>query len=119
MAAFYAKVSSNPTLGPVFADKVSDWSSHEAKIAAFWRNEILLARSYCGNPMRKHMQASTVKDGHFPIWLALFDSVLAAQPPVDVMAGWSGWTHRIGAGSRFGLTLENSDGVPNLRYDVP
>ncbi|AGI67379.1 hypothetical protein OAN307_c17120 [Octadecabacter antarcticus 307] len=69
--------------------------------------------------MRKYMQAGTVKDGHFPIWLALFGGMLAAHLPVDVAAGWSAWAHRIGAGLRFGLTLENSGGAPNLRYDVP
>jgi hemoglobin len=115
VAVFYAKVRRDPTLGPVFAGKVSDWSSHETKIAAFWRNAILHERSYSGNPMRKHMQAGTVKDGHFPIWLALFDGVLAAQLPVDVAAGWSALAHRIGAGLRFGLTMDSADGVPNLR----
>jgi hemoglobin len=115
VAAFYAEVRHDPTLGPIFAAKVSDWPSHEIKIAAFWRNAILHERSYSGNPMRKHMQAGTVKDGHFPIWLALFDGVLAAQLPLDVAAGWSALAHRIGAGLRFGLTLDSKDGVPNLR----
>ena len=115
VAVFYDKVRHDPTLGPVLADKISDWPSHEVKIAAFWRNAILHERSYSGNPMRKHMQAGTVKDGHFPIWLALFDDVLAAQLSVDVAAGWSALAHRIGAGLRFGLTMGSTDGVPNLR----
>jgi hemoglobin len=115
VAVFYDKVRHDPTLGPVFADKISDWPSHEVKIAAFWCNAILHERSYSGNPMRKHMQAGTVKDGHFPIWLALFDDVLAAQLSVDVAAGWSVLAHRIGAGLRFGLTMDSTDGVPNLR----
>ena len=115
VAVFYAKVRRDPTLGPVFADKVSDWPSHETKIAAFWRNAILHERSYSGNPMRKHMQAGTVKDRHFPIWLALFDGVLAAQLPVDVAARCSALAHLIGAGLRFGLTMDSTDGVPNLR----
>ena len=115
VAVFYDKVRHDPTLGPVFADKISDWPSHEVKISAFWRNAILHERSYSGNPMRKHMQAGTVKDGHFPIWLALFVDVLAAQLSVDVAAGWSALAHRIGAGLRFGLTMDSTDGVPNLR----
>jgi hemoglobin len=115
VAVFYDKVRHDPTLGPVFADKISDWPSHEVKIAAFWRNAILHERSYSGNPMRKHIQAGTVKDGHFPIWLALFDDVLAAQLSIDVAAGWSALAHRIGAGLRFGLTMDSTDGVPNLR----
>jgi hemoglobin len=45
----------------------------------------------------------------------LFDGVLAAQLPLDVAAGWSALAHRIGAGLRFGLTLDSKDGVPNLR----
>lgn len=114
VAAFYSEIRRDAELGPVFAAKVTDWPAHEAKIAAFWRNAILHERSYGGNPMRKHMQAGNVKDGHFPIWLELFDTVLAVQLPSDVAAGWSALAHRIGAGLRYGLTLDGG-GVPNLR----
>ena len=46
VAVFYAAVRKDDVLGPVFAAKVTDWPPHEAKIAAFWRNAILLERSY-------------------------------------------------------------------------
>ena len=116
VATFYAKVRLDPVLGPVFAQKVDDWPEHEAKIAAFWRNAILHERSYSGNPMRTHMQAGNVFESHFPVWLALFDTVLEAQLPPRLAAGWSALAHRIGAGLRFGLTMDSDNsGVPNLR----
>ena len=40
----YAAIHQNPGLGPVFAAHVTDWPAHEAKIAAFWRNAILMER---------------------------------------------------------------------------
>lgn len=39
---FYAAIREHPGLGPVFAAHVTDWPAHEAKIAGFWRNAILL-----------------------------------------------------------------------------
>ncbi|AKS46727.1 hemoglobin [Octadecabacter temperatus] len=115
VAYFYARIRAEPTLGPVFADKVEDWPAHEAKIAAFWRNAILHERDYSGNPMRVHMQAGNVKAGHFEVWLELFDTVLAEQLPAKIATGWSALAHRIGAGLRFGLTADTAGGVPNLR----
>ena len=114
VAVFYAAVRSHPTLGPVFAEKVSDWPSHEAKIAAFWRNAILHERSYDGNPMQKHLAAGNVKEAHFPIWLDLFDGVLKRELSQDTARAWSNLAHRIGAGLRFGLQNYGS-GVPNLQ----
>ena len=114
VAVFYAAVRQHDVLGPVFAQKVADWPEHETKIAAFWRNAILHERSYSGNPMQKHMAAGNVHEGHFPMWLALFDDVLDKELGPDAAASWSVLAHRIGAGLRFGL--QNYDqGVPNLK----
>ena len=115
VAVFYARIRKEPTLGPVFAEKVEDWPSHEAKIAAFWRNAILHERDYSGNPMRVHMQAGNVKPTHFTVWLTLFDTVLAEQLPEGIAAGWSALAHRIGAGLQLGLSTYTKSGVPDLR----
>ena len=113
VAVFYAAVRDHDVLGPIFAEKVKDWPPHEAKIAAFWRNAILHERSYSGNPMQKHMAAGNVHEGHFPVWLALFDEVLTRETSPEIARGWSALAHRIGAGLRFGLQ-NYGQGVPNL-----
>ena len=103
VAVFYGAVRRHEVLGPVFANHVKDWSEHEAKIAAFWRNAILYERSYDGSPMRAHMQAGDVRADHFPIWLALFDETLRRTLPADAARAWSALAHRIGQGLRMGV----------------
>lgn len=116
VSKFYTRVRSNPALGPVFAKHVLDWPAHEEKIAGFWRNALLYERSYDGNPMLKHQNAGDVRALHFPIWLEMFDEVLAEYLPQDLAQQWSALAHRIGRGLAFGLRPEvDAGGVPQLR----
>ena len=105
VAVFYARIRRHAVLGEVFAAHVTDWPEHEVKIASFWRNAILMERSYSGNPMRKHMAAGAgnVHGAHFPQWLAVFDEVLRETLTADQAAAWSELAHRIGQGLWFGL----------------
>lgn len=114
--AFYARVRAHPTLGPVFAAHVRDWPSHEQKIQGFWRNAILLERSYAGNPMQAHKEAGNVHAEHFPLWLALFDEALGEQLEPDIARAWSALAHRIGRGLSMGLTpvTTSGDAPPRL-----
>lgn len=116
IAEFYAVVRSHPALGPVFAAHVTDWPAHEAKIAAFWRNAILMERGYDGNPMATHKAAGNVRPGMFDAWLGLFDSVLNRQLPPETAQAWSDLAHRIGRGLRYGLIDQEKSpsGVPIL-----
>lgn len=111
VAAFYAKVRADATLGPIFAAHVTDWPAHEAKITRFWRNAILYERVYDGNPLAVHRAAGDVQAAHFAPWLALFDATLAAELPADLAAQWGALAHRIGRGLRMGM---ETTGVPRL-----
>jgi hemoglobin len=117
VAAFYARIRTHPGLGPVFAGHVRDWPEHEAKIASFWRNAILMERGYDGNPLEVHRAAGDVRPGMFSPWLALFDEVLAHELPPDTARAWSALAHRVGRGLRYGLVEPATDeaGVPKLR----
>ena len=112
VAAFYDAIRHHPGLGPVFAGHVQDWPEHEAKIARFWRNAILMERSYDGNPFAVHRDAGDVRAPMFDVWLGLFDSVLKRNLPADTAQSWSELAHRIGRGLRTGV---ERDGVPGLR----
>jgi len=116
VAEFYAAIRVHPGLGPVFAAHVTDWPAHEEKIARFWRNAILMERSYDGNPMQVHRDAGNVMPGMFSVWLGLFDSVLKRTLAPETAAAWSALAHRIGQGLRYGVTDQSShaDGVPKL-----
>ncbi len=117
VAAFYEVVRVHPGLGPVFAMHVTDWPSHEAKIAGFWANAILHERSYDGNPLAVHRQAGNVRPGMFDAWLGLFDSVLKRELRPDQAAAWSMLAHRIGRSLRAGVVEKQTGpgGVPILR----
>lgn len=117
VADFYAFVREHPGLGPVFARHVTDWPTHEAKIARFWRNAILHERSYDGNPLAVHRDAGDVRPGMFDPWLGLFDMVLRRNLPPDSAAAWSALAHRIGRSLRAGVVESQTHpgGVPRLR----
>ncbi len=116
VADFYAAIRVHPGLGPVFATHVTDWPTHEEKIARFWRNAILMERSYDGNPMQAHREAGNVRPGMFTPWLALFDSILKRNLAPETAASWSALAHRIGQGLRYGVVDQatHADGVPKL-----
>ena len=113
---FYAAVRDDPVLGPVFARHVADWTPHEEKIGRFWRNALLFQHCYDGNPMQVHAAAGDVKGWHFPIWLGLFDAVLAKELPHAQAQSWSALVHRIARGLSYGLPSDEGQlgGVPQL-----
>ena len=116
VARFYARVRTDPTLGPIFAAHVTDWEPHEAKIELFWRNALLLERCYNGNPMQVHAAAGNVKSDHFAMWLSLFDTVLEQELPPHLAQAWSALAHRIGRGLSYGLPASSgANTVPDLR----
>ena len=118
---FYARVREDKTLAPVFFQSIppepAAWTTHEAKIAAFWRNAILFERSYDGNPQRVHREREAVEPEHFAIWLDLFDEVLKEKLSPELAAGWSALAHRIGRGLKMGLVHSRMEegAVPILR----
>lgn len=115
VADFYAFVREHPGLGPVFARHVTDWPTHEAKIARFWRNAILHERGYDGNPLAVHRDAGDVRPGMFDPWLGLFDMVLRRNLPPEAAAAWSALAHRIGRSLRASLVQPSTGGPPDLR----
>jgi hemoglobin len=69
---FYARVRSDPILGPMFAERISDWEPHLQQMFAFWSSLTLLSGRYHGQPMAKHLPLP-VDAEHFDRWLALFE----------------------------------------------
>ncbi|MFN3724111.1 MAG: group III truncated hemoglobin [Paracoccaceae bacterium] len=68
---FYGRVRSDPLLGPVFADRVTDWGPHLERMVAFWSSVALMTGRYHGAPMPKHLPLP-VEAEHFARWLDLF-----------------------------------------------
>lgn len=68
---FYDRVRRDPLLGPVFADRITDWRPHLDRMVAFWSSVALMTGRYHGAPMPKHLPLP-VEAEHFDRWLDLF-----------------------------------------------
>jgi len=69
--SFYETIREDDLLGPVFNERVEDWSKHLPTMYAFWGNMLFSKKGYQGNPMAKHINLP-VDHEHFERWVALF-----------------------------------------------
>lgn len=68
---FYGKIRADATLGPIFADRITDWDPHLARMVEFWSSVALMTGRYHGAPVPKHTGLPVTR-AHFDHWLALF-----------------------------------------------
>lgn len=79
---FYARVRTDPELGPIFNDAIGDWPEHLEKLTAFWSSVMLTSGRYKGNPMMAHLKhVRRITPALFDRWLALW-----ARTTSDVMS---------------------------------
>ena len=74
--AFYAKIREDDLLGPIFAERIADWSPHLARMKGFWRSVLHNSGEFSGNPMLKHLAIPGLELRHFSRWLDLFYETL-------------------------------------------
>ncbi len=74
--AFYARVRSDRTLAPIFADRVEDWPEHMEQMKRFWRSILHNSGEFSGSPMAKHIALSGLDEPLFNRWLELFYATL-------------------------------------------
>ncbi len=77
---FYDKVKADAVIGYLFNDVAKvNWDEHLPKMYNFWENIIFYTGNYSGSPMIVHRdlhQKSTMSEGHFNHWVALFTSTV-------------------------------------------
>jgi hemoglobin len=73
---FYGKIREDDLLGPIFAERISDWPSHLARMKSFWRSVLHNSGEFSGNPMLKHLAIPGLELRHFAHWLDLFYATL-------------------------------------------
>lgn len=71
---FYARVRTDPELGPVFERAISDWAPHLSTMRDFWSSVMLTSGRYKGNPVAVHHRVDGIALHLFDRWLALFDA---------------------------------------------
>lgn len=79
---FYARVRDDALIGPIFADRITDWAPHLAEMKLFWSSVALSTGVYQGRPMPKHLPLP-IDARHFDRWLELFaETAHALCPPI-------------------------------------
>lgn len=71
---FYARIRSDPVLGPVFENKIAPdaWPKHLATMKRFWSSVMLTSGAYSGNPVGVHRSVPGLERPMFAHWLELF-----------------------------------------------
>lgn len=74
--AFYGKVQKDPIIGFIFTDVAGvNWDAHLPKMYDFWETMLFKSGSYRGNPLRPHVNLSTLTEmgpEQFARWKELF-----------------------------------------------
>lgn len=73
---FYALIRKDNILGPVFAERITDWPHHLARMKAFWRSVLHKSGEFSGNPMVKHIAIPKIGMPEFAHWLKLLAETL-------------------------------------------
>ena len=100
--AFYDRVRADPLIGPVFADRISDWGPHLAQMRLFWSSVALMSGAYHGRPMPKHLPLP-VDARHFDRWLELFEATAAEVCPPAAAAHFTERARRIAESLELGI----------------
>ena len=73
---FYERIRADSLLGPIFAERITDWPWHLDRMKRFWRSILHNSGEYSGNPMAKHVAMPGLTEAHFAHWLTLFYATL-------------------------------------------
>jgi len=73
---FYDRVRADDLLGPIFAERITDWPVHLDRMTSFWRSILMNSGEFSGNPMIKHAVIPGLEHRHFAHWLDLFYATL-------------------------------------------
>jgi hemoglobin len=102
--AFYAKVRTDPDMGPIFEAAIgNDWDHHLERMTDFWSSVMLTSGRYSGNPMIKHVRQKAIRPAHFVRWLALFEETANALFTPDCAVQFAAKAHNIARGLQMGM----------------
>ena len=89
---FYDRVRVDPLLGPIFAERITDWDFHLSKMVDFWSSALRGTARFRGTPMPKHVAIPGLSVQLFKRWLRLFNETtrtignVAMQQRADELA---------------------------------
>ena len=116
---FYARVRDDDFIGPVFAERISDWGPHLEQMKLFWSSVALSTGVYQGRPMPKHLPLP-IDARHFDRWLQIFEATARDLCPPVAAEHFIVRARRIAESLELGVA--NANGVlvgPGERYTRP
>jgi hemoglobin len=99
---FYGRVRKDPLLGPIFAERITDWGPHLATMKRFWSSVTLMSGTYHGQPMQKHFPLP-IDRHHFDRWLALFKATAIEVCPLPAAKHFMERAERIAESLEMGI----------------
>lgn len=116
---FYARVRDDDFIGPIFAERISDWGPHLEQMKLFWSSVALSTGVYQGRPMPKHLPLP-IDARHFNRWLQIFEATARDLCPPVAAEHFIVRARRIAESLELGVA--NANGVlvgPGERYTRP
>ena len=107
--AFYGKVRSDPALGPIFTNAVSDWDAHLAKLCDFWSSITLMSGRYKGQPVPAHVALPGIVPKHFDRWLDLFRETAGEHCSAEAAALFVARAERIAESLKLSIAIHNGE----------
>ena len=105
---FYERIRTHDLLGPIFAQRVSDWGPHLARMKDFWASIAIESGRFRGNPMAKHIAIPKLTPAHFAAWLTLWDETVSDVVTNGVAADlFHNSARRIATSLQTGIALHN------------
>ena len=110
---FYADVRQHRLIGPVFNERIKDWTAHVAKIGEFWARLTGGPSSYSGQMPAKHLTLG-LDPRHFGAWLELWDSNCRCYLKPREAEEMSALAHEIGR--RLRIIVSGDDSANTLGH---
>ena len=110
--AFYGRIRTDPTLGPIFAARIGDWEPHLRKMVDFWSSVTLMSGRYHGAPMPAHARIAEIGPEHFARWLALFAETAREVCPPEAAALFVDRSQRIAQSLQLGIAVTRGELPP-------
>ena len=114
--AFYARVQTDPLIGPIFATRVHDWEAHITKLCAFWSSVALMTGRYHGQPMQVHMRLPVAAE-HFDRWIGLFEDTANTLCPPQAASHFIERARRIADSLELGIASHQGR-ISSPRFSV-
>lgn len=111
---FYAKIRTDPALGPIFNRVVQDWDEHLPKMCDFWSSILLASGRFRGSPMTAHARIADIRPTHFARWLHLFRQTALETCPPDAAALFVARSEMIAESLQLGIAASRGE-LPPIR----